>query len=93
MASQRGSRTRSARAKARKDHSKPSTGATVRVATLRSSMPRLSEHWVSGRVWCPAIFTTPVVKWSQKTGRSAKVYPKPLRGYENGETPELYRSV
>lgn len=33
------------------------------------------------------------VKWSQKTGQSSKVYPKPLKGYENGETPEFYRSV
>ncbi|CUH70817.1 Formate--tetrahydrofolate ligase [Thalassovita autumnalis] len=34
-----------------------------------------------------------LVKWSQKTGQSAKVYPKPLKGYENGKAPELYRSV
>ena len=33
------------------------------------------------------------LKWSQKTGQSAKVYPKPLKGYENGEAPEFYRSV
>ncbi len=33
------------------------------------------------------------VKWSQKIGQRAKVYPKTLKGYENGETPELYRSV
>ena len=33
------------------------------------------------------------LKWSQKTGQSAKVYPKPLKGYENGKAPELYRSV
>ena len=33
------------------------------------------------------------VKWSQKTGQSAKVYPKPLKGYENGEAPEVYRPV
>jgi hypothetical protein len=33
------------------------------------------------------------LKWSQKTGRSAKVYPKPLKGYEDGKAPELYRSV
>lgn len=33
------------------------------------------------------------VKWSQKTGQLAKVYPKPLKGYENGEAPELYRSI
>ena len=33
------------------------------------------------------------VKWSQKTGQSSKVYPKPLRGYENGEAPELYGPV
>ena len=26
------------------------------------------------------------MKWSQKTGQSAKVYPEPLKGYENGET-------
>ena len=34
-----------------------------------------------------------LLKWSQKTGQSAKVYPKPLKGYGNGETPEVYRSV
>ena len=33
------------------------------------------------------------VKWSQKTGQLAKVYPKPMKGYENGEAPEFYRSV
>ena len=33
------------------------------------------------------------LKWSQKTGQSAKVYPKSLKGYENGKAPELYRSV
>lgn len=33
------------------------------------------------------------VKWSRKTGQLAKVYPQPLKGYENGEAPELYRSV
>ena len=33
------------------------------------------------------------LKWSQKTGQSAKVYPKPLKGYENGEAPEVYRPV
>ncbi|WP_205321392.1 NUDIX domain-containing protein [Tritonibacter mobilis] len=33
------------------------------------------------------------LKWSQKTGQSAKVYPKPLKGYEDGKAPELYRSV
>ena len=34
-----------------------------------------------------------MVKWSQKTGHLAKVYPKPMKGYENGEAPEFYRSV
>lgn len=33
------------------------------------------------------------LKWSRKTGQLAKVYPKPLKGYENGKAPELYRSV
>lgn len=33
------------------------------------------------------------LKWSQESGQSAKVYPKPLKGYENGEAPELYRPV
>jgi len=33
------------------------------------------------------------VKRSQKTGQLAKVYPKPMKGYENGEAPEFYRSV
>jgi hypothetical protein len=33
------------------------------------------------------------LKWSQKIGQLAKVYPKPLRGYENGKTPEAYRPV
>ena len=36
---------------------------------------------------------TRTLKWSRKTGQLAKVYPKPLKGYENGEAPELYRSV
>ena len=30
-----------------------------------------------------------LVKCFQQTGRSAKVYPKPLKGYENGEAPEF----
>jgi len=34
-----------------------------------------------------------LVKWSRKTGQSSKVYPKPLKGYENGEAPEFYRPV
>lgn len=38
-------------------------------------------------------FWAGTLKWSQKTGQSAKVYPKPLKGYENGEAPEFYRSV
>lgn len=33
------------------------------------------------------------VKCSQKTGQRAKVYPKPLKGYENDETPEVYGPV
>jgi|GEM_PF-4709621 hypothetical protein len=33
------------------------------------------------------------LKRSQKTGQLAKVYPKPMKGYENGEAPEFYRSV
>lgn len=33
------------------------------------------------------------MKWSQEIGQLAKVYPKPLKGYEHGRTPELYRSV
>lgn len=33
------------------------------------------------------------LKWSQKTRQLAKVYPKPMKGYENGEAPEFYRSV
>jgi len=33
------------------------------------------------------------LKWSQRTGQSAKVYPEPLKGYENGEAPEVYRPV
>ena len=40
-----------------------------------------------------AVESVRTVKWSQKTGQSAKVYPKPLKGYENGEAPELYRPV
>ena len=33
------------------------------------------------------------LKWSQKTGQSVKVYPRPLKGYENGKAPEFYRSI
>ena len=33
------------------------------------------------------------LKWSQKTGQLAKVYPERLKGYENGEAPEFYRPV
>ena len=33
------------------------------------------------------------LKWSQKIGQAAKVYPEPLKGYGNGETPELYGRV
>jgi hypothetical protein len=38
-------------------------------------------------------FNFQILKWSQKTGQLAKVYPKPMKGYENGEAPEFYRSV
>jgi glycine betaine/proline transport system ATP-binding protein len=34
-----------------------------------------------------------ILKWSQKTGHRAKVYPEPLKGYDDGKAPELYRSV
>jgi len=33
------------------------------------------------------------VKRCQIIGQRAKVYPKPSKGYENGETPAVYRSV
>ncbi len=33
------------------------------------------------------------VKWSQKTGQSFKMYPKFMKGYENGEAPDFYRCV
>ena len=33
------------------------------------------------------------LKWSQKTGQRAKVYPEPLKGYENGEAPEVHRPI
>jgi hypothetical protein len=33
------------------------------------------------------------LKWAQKTGQRVKVYPEPLKGYENGEAPEVYRPV
>ena len=33
------------------------------------------------------------VKWSQKFGRSAKVYPRPLKLCEHDEAPELRGSV
>jgi hypothetical protein len=39
------------------------------------------------------LLSTTCLKWSQKTGQSAKVYPKLLKGYEHGEAPEVYRSV
>ena len=32
------------------------------------------------------------LKWSQKTGQWAKVYPEPLKGYEHGKASEVYRS-
>ena len=36
---------------------------------------------------------TRVLKWSWKFGQTAKVYPEPLKGYRNGETPELYGRI
>jgi hypothetical protein len=33
------------------------------------------------------------VKFVLKAGLSAKVKPNPLKGYESGEAPELYRPV
>ena len=33
------------------------------------------------------------LKWSQKLGQLAKVYPEPFGGIRDGETPEVYRSV
>jgi len=46
----------------------------------------LKNHYTSPRM-------TYSLKWSRKTGQSSKVYPKPLKGYENGEAPEFYRPV
>lgn len=74
MAAQRRLHIRAASAKARKDHSRPSTGATGRVATLRPSMPRLYERWDSGHVWCPAIFTTPVMTGSDLLARALRMH-------------------
>lgn len=37
--------------------------------------------------------TSAPVKWSQKSGQLAKVYPERLKGCENGKAPEFYRSV
>lgn len=33
------------------------------------------------------------MKCAQKAEQSVKVYPKPMKGYENGEAPAFYRSV
>ena len=33
------------------------------------------------------------VKWSLKFGQEAKVYPEPVGGIRDGETPEVHRSV
>jgi len=41
----------------------------------------------------PTERTELLMKWSQETGQSAKVFPEPLKGYEHGKAPELYRSV
>lgn len=35
----------------------------------------------------------PGLKWSEKIGQLAKVYPGPLKGNKNGKAPELYRSL
>ncbi|WP_235003783.1 hypothetical protein, partial [Jhaorihella thermophila] len=37
-------------------------------------------------------FVPDKVKWSQKIGQRAKVYPKPIGGIRDGETPEVHRS-
>ena len=42
---------------------------------------------------CPSMTVSTTLKWSEQTGQSAKVYPKPLKGYEDGKAPEFYRSV
>ena len=45
---------------------------------------------LDARLWtCPDAR----LKWSQKTGQSAKVYPEALKGYDNGDAPEFYRPV
>jgi hypothetical protein len=52
--------------------------AVIRVASPSVGAARATLHFV---------------KCSQKTGQRAKVYPEPLKGYENGEAPEVYRAV
>ena len=73
----------------------------AREGLLDDQMPKLSpnanaqerqEYLADVAVW-PDRRELYKVKWSQKTGQSAKVYPKPMKGYENGEAPEFYRSV
>lgn len=39
------------------------------------------------------LLSTPSVKWSQKTGQSAKVNLKSLKGYEDGQVPEFHRPI
>ena len=47
-----------------------------------------------GKNMLPAPGTaTLAMKWSQRTGKPAKVYPKPLKGYEDGKAPEFYGPV
>ena len=62
---------------------------------------RQLQHVVStentgSQVWADSAYRSKrneKLKWSQETGQLAKVYPQRMKGYENGEAPEVYRSV
>ena len=58
---------------------------------IDSNLKRIYRQPAEGKL--PDRMAQLLVKWSQKTGQRAKVYPEPSKGYENGEAPEVYRPV
>lgn len=70
----------------------PVTNVTARTETVRDEAPESGDGFLVSKQRTNA-GVEQQVKWSQETGQSAKVFPEPLKGYEHGKAPELYRSV
>jgi len=62
--------------------------------TARRRGPVVYEDWQKlPESFARSIGDSLIIKWSQKSGQVAKVYPIDLKGYENGETPEFFGRV